>query len=60
MTTMKDVVSGYAGVKLTPSEWLAALRGDAAILRTQGRHPEARLLDLLARQYADRLIGAGC
>ena len=60
MITMKDIIRGYAGIKLTSSEWLVALRGDASILRMQGQHPEARLIMLLARQYADRLIGAGC
>jgi hypothetical protein len=59
MATTQDIIKGYAGFKTTPSGWLSILRDDARIMSATGRHDVARLLMLLASQYAARIIGAG-
>jgi len=60
MRTMKDILAGYAGIKMSPKAWLFTFRDDARILRCHGMHHEARLLDELSLEYAGRIIGAGC
>lgn len=59
MTTMKNILAGYAGIKLTPKAWLFALLDDARILRKMGKSHEARMVECLAREYAGRIIGGG-
>jgi hypothetical protein len=58
--TTSDITKGYTGIKATPRGWLSILRDDARIMSATGRHDVARLLLLLASQYAAHIIGAGC
>jgi len=56
----QEVLMGYKGIIATNREWLFILRDDSRIMSVTGRHDVAMILSQLLRQYAARLIGAGC